>query len=240
VGRRLVQTTVRAADAIIVLNPLAKPVVARKFRLPESRIHVLPLINLVGTAASPAKPSGQHPILFFGNLARQKGLDVLIQAYLQAELDHSDTPLTIIGGWGDNRSYRKQVEKLAATAQHIVFAGRTGDEELRQQIAAAAVVVLPYYDPGIIHASGPLVAAMAVGKPIIASDIPIFSGYIENGITGRLFPQGDVDALAAALVGLVSDSAAQKQLGAAAKQRAEQNYSLEILAQKLTKVYQSL
>jgi|GEM_PF-3609136 len=240
IGRRIVQTTVRAADAIIVLNPLAKPVVADTFRVPKDRIHLLPLINLVGTTDSPPKPSGQHPILFFGNLARQKGLDVLIRAYLQAGLDAEKTPLTIVGGWGDNRSYRKQVDKLAATAQHIVFTGRTGDEELRQQIAAAAVIVLPYNDPGIIHASGPLVAAMTYGKAVIASDIPIFAGYIESGDTGILVPPGDVEALAVALSNLVPDPSQQAKLGAAAKRQAEHDYSLPALTKKLTEVYQSL
>jgi glycogen(starch) synthase len=240
IGRLVVRSVVRSADAIIVLNPLALPVVARRFGIPASRIHVLPNINLLGSITKLPKPSRQRRILFFGNLARQKGLDVLIHAYLQAKLDDPNTPLVVAGGWGDNHAYRQQIERLAQSVQNITFTGRIDNQALSRQVAAATVVVLPYYDPGIIHASGPLVIAMSYGKPVIASDIPIFAGYLKDHQTGILFPPGDVAALATQLSDLLGNPVAQRQLGESAKHWAMEHYSIATLAKTLTEVYQSL
>src|SRR5690606_11227486 len=57
----------------------------------------------------------------------------------------------------------------------------------------ADVLVTPYHEAS---QSGPVQIAQALGKPVIASDLPAFRECMEQGVSGRLFKTGDSEALA--------------------------------------------
>ena len=59
--------------------------------------------------------------------------------------------------------------------------------------------------------------AMALGVPVLVSDVARSGTVIENGVTGRFFPSGDPAALASALRDLLSDPAALRRMGDAAR-----------------------
>lgn len=63
---------------------------------------------------------------------------------------------------------------------------------------------------------------------------------VEDGITGVLVPTGDADALAAALEPLMRDVAAARTMGARARQRVEDKFSLEAEAAAIAAVYGAL
>lgn len=238
VGRLVVWSVIRSANAVIILNPLAADPLVTRFGIPKNRIHYSPLLPQILVARNVSRK--QSGILFFGNLAQHKGIDTLLSAYKHSGLDRLDTPLTIVGAWGDNAAYRRKVEQLAGGLQHVRFLGRLSDQDLAQQIQAAQLVVLPYIDPGIIHASGPLISVMAAGKAVVASDIPIFSGYLEDRKTGILVPAGDANELAVALAKLTADPKLCEQLGAEAKHYVETHITAKRITSDLKKVYISL
>ncbi len=238
IGRGIVRRVMRQADAIIVLNPLAKPVLCRAFNLPESRVAVSYLPDLLTLKPSPRKASPTQPILFFGNLAQHKGLHVLLDAYRLAALDSPTTPLQIVGAWGDNQAYRTTIEQMAAPLKHCHFLGAVSDEELRLAITRATIVVLPYTDnSGIIQASGPLVASWAAGRPVVASDIPIFQGYVANQQNGVLVPPADSAQLADALKRLLASPPRQRELGTAGVQFVQAHCTPEAITNGLAEIY---
>jgi len=137
---------------------------------------------------------------------------------------------------------------------HLLLAGRTSDEgyygALKNQInslglrdrvhfmdmvedvpeflAQVDIVILPTWDrwrrEGCPVA---LLEAMACGKACIATNVPGSRDIIEDGISGLLVPPEDPDALASAIRKLVENPDLQQRLGAAARQRVEDHFSIE-------------
>ena len=59
--------------------------------------------------------------------------------------------------------------------------------------------------------------AMALGVPVLVSDVARGATIVEDGVTGRFFPAGDPSVLAAALRELLSDSVSLRRMGDAAR-----------------------
>lgn len=238
IGGQIIKRVVKSADAIIVLNPLATQAIAEDFGIPDSKLFVSTLPNLNDT--KPNVISRKGSILFFGNLAQHKGLDTLIAAYLKSNANSAKTPLVIAGGWGDNAAYRQRITDRAAHQPNVVFAGRVDDQELVNLISSATMVVLPYLNSGIIHASGPLVTSMALGKPIIVSDTPAFTGYVQDRVNGLIFKPGDEMALAGTIDELCSNHALSAEIAKNAKRFIDEKSSDSAMLADLEKVYLSV
>lgn len=233
-GQIVIKRVVKLANAIIVLNPLGVNLVSKQFGIDEKKVYYTPLPNLVPVHDIPTTKEG---ILFFGNLAKHKGLDTLIAAYQESKVKDK---LILAGGWGDNKQYRDNIEKLITQNSSITITGRISDERLSDLLARAMMVVLPYEDPGIIHASGPLISGMSAGKAVIASDIPIFSAYINNGINGLLFESGNIESLAMKIKFLANNLSELKSIENAASEFAKNEFSEQKIANKLREVYLNL
>jgi type III pantothenate kinase len=78
------------------------------------------------------------------------------------------------------------------------------------------------------HPSGitVLFEAMAMGKPVIASDIGTTRDYVVPGETGLLVPPGDAQALRQAVLDLHADPARRRRFGETARRRIEQEFSM--------------
>jgi phosphatidyl-myo-inositol alpha-mannosyltransferase len=99
-----------------------------------------------------------------------------------------------------------------AVRDQVTFLGRASDEDKAAALRTADVYVAPNTGGesfGII-----LVEAMAAGAPVVASDLPAFAAVLDGGRSGRLFPAGDSEAAAAAIVGVLTDPDAANQLRA--------------------------
>ena len=82
--------------------------------------------------------------------------------------------------------------------------------------------------------------AMASGKPLVATDMPGCREAVVHGETGFLVPPGDPAALAAALERLIGDAGLRARFGAAARRRAEENFSDAIICAQTLSVYDAL
>ena len=88
----------------------------------------------------------------------------------------------------------------------------------------------------------PLVAleAMALSRPVIASRTGDLPDVIRDGRSGLLVPAEDVAALAAAMRQLAGSQHMRQQLGADARQRIVESYSIPAMAKSLAEIYQDL
>ena len=77
---------------------------------------------------------------------------------------------------------------------------------------------------------------MAVGKPIVASNIEGYASVVTDGIEGLLVPPRDEKALAQALISLMSDQSLRQQMGARGRAKALR-YSWEDIAQRVLSYY---
>jgi glycosyltransferase involved in cell wall biosynthesis len=169
--------------------------------------------------------------VFYGRLSEEKGLLTLLEA--MQGLD--DGCLKIIG----EGPMKAELEKTIQTSQiedRVILTGVMGGEKLKQAVARSQFVVVPseWYEnsPLVIYES------FAMGKPVIGADIGGIPELVENGIHGLLYQAGDSEALRTAIRKLLSDSVLRKQMGSAARQRAETLFDPDVHYQEMIGIMQ--
>jgi glycosyltransferase involved in cell wall biosynthesis len=131
-------------------------------------------------------------LLFFGNIAPYKGLDILIDAMTSID----DCELVIAGRINNCHSYWENIEKTIENRnlkdrviQDIEF---IPDERIEIYFKAADLLILPYRR---IDQSGVLFLSYSFGLPVIAADVGDLSKNIIEGITGYVFEAGSSNDL---------------------------------------------
>ena len=162
----------------------------------------------------------------------RKGLPVLLQAFPKIVAARPETRL-IVAGRGD---VDDALASLPAEVRgNVEFLGMVADGDRARLLRSVDVYCAPNTGGesfGII-----LVEAMSAGAPVLASDLDAFSLVLEGGVAGRMFPNGDADALAAAALDLL-DSAEQRARLSAAATSAVQRYDWSVVAADILSVYE--
>ena len=149
----------------------------------------------------------------------------------------------IVGGaiyeTAGHEGYRATLERQArelGLADRAVFLGERQD--VPEILAALDVLV---HCPTSPEPFGRAVAeAMAVGTPVVAADSGGIAEIVEEGITGRLVPTGNVDAFAAAVVELLRDPTLRQRMGAAGRHHAERLFHVGAHVAAVLAAYQSI
>ena len=142
-------------------------------------------------------------IIFIGNIKKQKGLGILIDAFIQAVKSGLTHRLIIVGNADNFRSNDKQiVNKLNAVQDgKIIFTGFISQHRLLQLIAEAALLIQPSLYEGF---GLPPLEAMFLGTSVLLSDIPVFKEiYADFPI--NFFKTGDVNDLQEKMVRILKD-----------------------------------
>jgi glycosyltransferase involved in cell wall biosynthesis len=85
-----------------------------------------------------------------------------------------------------------------------------------------------------------LIEAAAAGRPIVTTDVTGCRELVRDGIEGLLVPPGDEEAAARALIKLATDPVLRGKLGAAARTRFEERFTVQAVKQRVGSLYQSL
>ncbi|MEA2272787.1 MAG: hypothetical protein QOI98_1495 [Solirubrobacteraceae bacterium] len=220
-GRRPLRTVlkrvfVRSCDAWIVPGERAANQLVLLGAHPD-RIFTAP--NAVDVAFwgadAPPRPPAPGPIrlLFVGNLARSKGVHLLLDA-----LDHPrlrDLPLEIVGVGRAARGLQRKAAKLGISAS---FLGHLDRDALRDRYRAADLFVFPTRADvwGLV-----LNEAMAAGcVPVTTWAAGASGDLVQPDVTGVVVPPDDVASLQASLLALLDDPERRSRLAAAARERA--------------------
>ena len=176
---------------------------------------------------------GKVNILFVGRLEKRKGLNYLLEAFKQVKQEISNSRLIIVGpGTRLRRKYKRQV--MRSGLKDVVFVGYVAYDELPRYYKTADVFCAPATGResfGII-----LLEAMAVGKPIVASNIEGYASVVTHGVDGLLVPPEDKEMLAQALISLLTDQSLRQEMGAKGRVKALE-YSWEHVAQNVLNYY---
>lgn len=183
-------------------------------------------------------------ILFVGFFSREKGPDVLFEAWLRMQATAPPSGLLFVGA---TDSEYQEVDKALATgiadraaelglSGRVRFTGPLGDIE--QAYHAADIFVMP----SMREAFGMvLVEAMASALPVIASEIKgVTDEIVADGHTGVLVPPGDPAALAEAIRGLLVNSSGAASMGAHARETAVSGYGIDAARERWVAAYEAL
>jgi glycosyltransferase involved in cell wall biosynthesis len=166
--------------------------------------------------------------LFLGRLTSDKGVIQLARAWQRIVSAKLGGHLVIVGPDDEgllNLSLLKKTERMVAVDQ-------TWKPE--RYLKAADVLCLPSRREGFGNV---IIEAACAAVPAIASRIYGVIDAVDDGRTGLLFPVDDVDSLTACMMRLLTDSDIRLRLGEAARERAVKEFSQEIVADALMRVY---
>ncbi|HWS15089.1 MAG TPA: glycosyltransferase, partial [Candidatus Methylomirabilis sp.] len=154
---------------------------------------------------------GGRFLLFVGRLVPYKGLETLVRA-----ADRIPCAIAVIGTGPLDAALRKEIA-ARGLEDKVRLLGRVDD--LRPYYLGCDFFVLPSINTlegfGIVQ-----IEAMALGKPMVSSDLPSGVTYVNvHGETGLQFHVGDDAGLAEACNRLLSDAALRERLGADARKR---------------------
>lgn len=165
---------------------------------------------------------GQDSPVFgvFGRLSPEKGQRVAIEAMFLLLKDCPNARLVICGAGRDLEDLRTTADSLGI-AGSVEFAGFV--EDVRGLMSACDAVVVPSIREGFGLAA---VEAMALARPVIASNAGGLPEVVESGVTGLLVDPNNPDALAEAMMRVAGDRENALELGRRGRERAEERFEI--------------
>jgi glycosyltransferase involved in cell wall biosynthesis len=237
---RLVQTHARVVDVFISPSRWFANVMAERLQLPPERIQVVPLgLNLEGYPPAPAAQFSPPVIGFFARMCREKGLPVLVDAFVQLRQRSKAPParLKIGGGCGpsDEPVVEEQKRKLAQ-------AGLLGEVAFHPNVSREEKIA---FFKGLTLFSVPvqynqsfgmfLLEAMAAGVPVVQPATAAFPEIVE-ATGGGVVAAPRAEALAEAMESLLLDYGRWEQLARAAHRAVHTQYAMPRVARMFLEV----
>ena len=185
-----------------------------------------------------------NTLLYFGSLIRKKGLLELPLIFNEVIRKSPNTKLILVGKdvrdiESGNVSTWQMMQGLFSPAAflNVTYLGAVPYDEIKNQISRATVCVFPTFAEALPVS---WIEAMALEKPIVASNIGWAPEVIDDGFNGFLVHPKDHLHYAAKIIHLIQDGDLQKEFGLAAKKKVSEKFSIQIVAQQSLVFYQSL
>jgi len=224
-------------DHVVAVSEPARDYVARHVPL---RATILPNgVDLArfrpGVPRLPRFDDGVPNVLFVGRFDPRKGIPELLRACEAVARSGISFRLILVG---DGR-LRAEAERLSrgALRGRVHFEGRVGHDRLPAYYASADMFCSPARAGesfGMV-----LLEAMALGVPVIATDLPGHRSILRDGVEGMLVPRRDPAALAAAIRRLLETPEERRRMGANGLARSA-GYGWDTIAKRLEEIYDAV
>ncbi|ALM87362.1 glycosyl transferase family 1 [Bordetella sp. N] len=221
------------ADRLFVISEQLRCYAQAHWAIDAERVALLP--NCVDPARfMPVDPLVVEPdtIGYAGSLISYEGLDTLIDAVGRLRRAGRRVTVSLIGHGEAEADLRAQVERAGLT-DLILFMGRMPPAAARAALARCALVCIPRKPFDVCRIVPPikLVEALALGRPVVAADLPVLRDEFGDRPAGWFFKAGDAADLARTLGQAFSDPAALTEMGARARQYAVSKRSWDTYVQ---------
>ena len=175
---------------------------------------------------------GSQIVGVVARLEPEKGHPTLLEAWPAVLRSAPDAYLLIVGE-GSRRDALEVLARDLRIAHRVVFTGRRDD--VPAVTAALDVAVLPSYR----EAQGlSILEALALSRPVVASNVGGIPEMITDGVTGLLVPPHDPDALAAAIVRLLQDHPYADTLGRAGHDMVHDRFDIDLMVGLVQQIYE--
>jgi glycosyltransferase involved in cell wall biosynthesis len=171
---------------------------------------------------------------FIGRIVPAKGLEYLLNALPYLNEEFKNIKLLIVGEGSLVEELKKRAKKNNIF-DNILFIGRRRD--IPEILACINIFVMPSIAEGLPNA---LLEAMAMGKPIVTTEVGGIPEIVKNGFNGLLVPPRDTVSLSKAIKELISNDQLAAKLGQAARDLVRDNLSIKAIAQKWQSIYLSI
>lgn len=211
------------AQHVFMLNPDDRKLFIDEGMLAAYKVQ---LINGIGLDLEHYRPASlaAHPACFLlvGRLLREKGIYEYVEAVRQVKRLHPQVRCLLLGSVDLNPGSIPESEVRGWVAEGLLeWPGQVAD--VRTWIAQANVFVLPSYREGLPRSTQEV---MAMGRPVITTDVPGCRETVLDGVNGFMVPVRDATALARAMLRIIEQPDLVTRMGAESRRMAEEKFDV--------------
>ena len=237
-GKQLVNTErylLNHADVITAVSQSYVDGIRKHYRLDKEITVINPGMDTEYFTPGRNADKDNTYILYTGRLETRKGLVDLVESAKYVCQRYPGIKF-VLSGKGTIEGYLKRLVNNLGLEGNFHFVGYVDRDALLEYYQNAAIYVLPSYYEGL---PATLLEAMSCGIPPVATAVEGTSEVIIDGETGLLVPPRNAEKLAEAMLKLLDDEEARKQIGLKAREHVKNNYRWQIIVNRIEKVYQS-
>jgi glycosyltransferase involved in cell wall biosynthesis len=192
----------------------------------KGRIESVALPNFVAPGARPLPREARTGVLFVGRLAREKGLDHVLELARR----RPGLAVTVIG----DGPLAEAVDKATKHLPNLTFSGPLGPDAVDHRVRSALAVVMPaaWREPAGLVA----LEAMRAGTPVVAYDRGGLAEYVRNAGSG-IVTEPDIGALEKAVGALLDDPGLWRRLSASGAEAASATHAPDTYIARLESIY---
>jgi glycosyltransferase involved in cell wall biosynthesis len=162
------------------------------------------------------------------------GVDVIARAFVQAAAECSQLRMVMLGN-GSQAGLLRQIFDRGGVEERVYFPGQVSQADLPRYYRNADLYVSASHSDGT---SISLLEAMACGKPVLVADIPGNLEWVTPEANGWIFPDGNAEAMAQAILQAVEQRAHITEMGRAARLLAEKRANWKENFKHMLEAYQ--
>lgn len=239
IEKMLIKATLRQVDKIAFLSQRVKNI-AMEF-IPNEKLSVIPSSVKYGEFQKNVKMLFREQnedinILFMGGAdPLRKGILDVIKTIPIVTSENDNVRFLFTGG----ETVKIYLEKLLSTnmGKYVRFLGWIDERDKLALYKSADILVLPSYNEGLPYV---IIEALAVGLPVIATNVGGIPEVIEEGVNGFLIQPGDFHALAKNIINLSNNEKLRKRISQENKEKAKSNYSLNTVLNQIKEIYDGI
>ncbi len=237
----LSRTKYLACERVVVVSAAIREVL-RHARLPEGRLRLVH----EGVPDRAPQPGGRAALRELGipqdapvvgnvaALASHKDHATLLRAAALVVKARREVRF-VVAGEGEERTPLLELRKRLGLDDHVIFTGFRDD--LDRLVPAFDVFCLSSHQEGL---GTSLLDAMAFGRPVVATAAGGIPDAVLDGVTGRLVPVRQPEALADALLSLLADPKHRAAMGAAGRRRFLERFTADRMVEDTLRVFEEL
>ncbi len=238
---RLEMQTAQEATLVVTISRYSLQKMETRYRIDPKKVRIVPNgVDIEKFQPMPDQAAAKREfslskdpyVLFIGSLIPRKGLPFLIEAAKRIVQEKKETKFLIVGDGPQRKELDLLIQAMGLTG-NFFFMKNVPNFKLAALYNSADVFVLPSIQEGqgIV-----LLEAQACGRPVVAFDIGGVNEAVLNNRTGLLVRQGSYE-LAESILRLLADKSLQKTMGDAGRKLVTEDFTWDICAQKMLKVY---
>lgn len=183
----------------------------------------------------PSESRGAY-FLMVGSFDPYKGHETAIRAWGEVVESNPNLRLLLAGEGDLRKSYERLIERTSCQ-RHVVLLGQRRHSEILSLMASALGLIFPSRSEGFAYV---ILEAGLMENPVICTDIPAFAEVVADGESGIIVPVDDPKAIADAVMRLMDNEELRKRLGSALRERVEECFCADLMAQRYETLYRAV
>lgn len=223
-------------DTLIVLNPDDQEDLVNRFNIKVKDTVVLGGIgvDLDKFKYTPIKSDTEISFVFIARLLKEKGIYEYLNAAKKVKGKYPETTFYLLGGFDKHNPFALRKSELNSYLSSGIVDYPGHVENVADYLIKSSVFVLPtFYREGVPRS---IQEAMAIGRPIITTDVPGCRETVKNGVNGYLIPPFNEDALVEKMLKFIEQPKLINEMGKESRRIAELKFDVNEVNDKLINI----